>query len=453
MSAAIRLSPASADPSIGDLIAARPGLTMHAMDGLLLEDVPLAAIADALGTPCWVTSAGVLRQRYRLLRDALAAAGLGAHIHYAVKANDHLAILRLLAADGAGADVVSEGELRRARLAAIPAEAIVFSGVGKTERELRLALAEGIGAINVESAEELEMLSALATGTGLRARIALRVNPDVDAGTHPKITTGLAENKFGIAWADAAALYARAATLQGIEPVGIAVHIGSQIVTTAPYRAAFTRAAELVRALRGRELPVHQVDCGGGLGIAYRDEPELSPSAFAGAIRAALGGLGVRILVEPGRWLVGPAGLLLASVLLVKRAGASRFVVLDTAMNDLVRPAMYDAWHGIVPLSAVSALQPTTPAEVTGPICETGDTFARNRDLPPLAPGARVAILDAGAYGAVMSSTYNARPLAAQALVDGVRWAVIRERQPLEGLWQAEHMPDFLNQPHGATAI
>ncbi len=418
---------------------------MHAMDGLVLEDVPLAAIADAVGTPCWVTSAGTLRRRYRLLRDALAAAGLDARVHYAVKANDHLAILRLLSDAGAGADVVSEGELRRARLAGIAAERIVFSGVGKTEPELRLALREGIAQINVESAEELEMLAALAAATGLSARVALRVNPDVDAGTHPKITTGRAENKFGIAYADAAPLYARAAELPEIEPVGIAMHIGSQIAATAPFRAAFARAADLVRDLRSRGLPVRRVDCGGGLGIGYRDEPELSAAAYAGAIRATLGDLGVGIIVEPGRWLAGPAGVLLAAVVLVKRTGASRFVVLDAAMNDLVRPAMYDAWHGIVPLSAVDVLQPVSPAEVTGPVCETGDTFARNRGLPPLEPGARVAILDAGAYGAVMSSTYNARPLAAQVLVDGARWAVIRERQPLAALWRDEHVPAFLD--------
>jgi diaminopimelate decarboxylase len=423
---------------------------MHAMDGLLLEGVPLNAIADALGTPVWVYGAGTMRARYRALDAALREAGLSVGIHYAVKANDHLAVLRVFAAEGAGADVVSGGELRRARLAGIPAAGIVFSGVGKTAEEMRLALGEEIGQINVESAEELEMLSALAAGMGRTARVALRVNPDVDAGTHAKITTGRAENKFGIPYAEAAALYARAAALPGIRPVGLALHIGSQILSVAPYRAAFARAAALVAALREAGQTVELVDCGGGLGIGDDDAPGASPAALAGAIRAAFGGLGVRLAIEPGRWLVGPAGLLLASVVLVKQAAGRPFVVLDAAMNDLVRPAMYDAWHGIVPLSAADAVQPVAPADVVGPVCESGDTFARGRALPPLAPGARVAILDAGAYGAVMSSVYNARPLAAEAMVDGdaggggERWTVIRPRQPLEALWAGEVVPRWL---------
>ena len=420
---------------------------MHAMDGLVMDDVPLAGIADAVGTPCWAYSARAMRQRYAALRDALDAAGLDARIHYAVKANDRLAILRLFAREGAGADVVSEGEFARAREAGMAADRIVFSGVGKTARELGLAVEHGIAQINVESAEELDMLSAIAAAMGRRVPVALRVNPDVDAGTHPKIATGRAGDKFGIAYAEAAALYARAASLPGITPVGLAVHIGSQIVSAAPFRAAFERVAELVRSLRAQGLRVARVDCGGGIGIGYRNEPALTPEAFAGAIRATLGGLGVGIgvgiIVEPGRWLVGPAGVLVASVALVKAAGATRFVVLDAGMNELVRPAMYGAWHGIVPLSAVDALQPASPAEVTGPVCETADTFARARDLPPLAPGARVAILDAGAYGSVMSSTYNARPLAPEVLVDGARWGVIRERQPIAALWADERIPDF----------
>ena len=435
------------DPSIAELIAARPHLAMHAMDGLVMEDVALNGIADAVGTPCWVYSAGSIRSRYEALRRAFDRAGLDARIHYAVKANDHLAILRLLAGIGAGADVVSAGELSRARAAGIAPEHIVFSGVGKTEAELALALCEGIGLINVESAEELDMLARVAAALGRTARVALRVNPDVDAGTHPKIATGRAADKFGIAYADAAALYAHAATLPAIEPVGLAVHIGSQILATVPYRAAFARVAELVRALRAQGLAVHAVDCGGGLGIGYRGEPAPLPEAFAGVIRATLGGRGVRLIVEPGRWLVGPAGVLLASVVLVKQTPIEPIVVLDAAMNDLVRPAMYDAWHGIVPLSATAAVQPAFPAEVTGPVCESADIFARNRELPPLAPGARVAILDAGAYGAVMSSTYNARPLAAQVLVHGSRWAVIRDRQPLAALWAGETVPDFLDKP------
>jgi len=431
----------SPEPSIAELIAARPHLRMHVMDGLTVEDVTLARIADAAGTPTWVYSAGTLRSRYRALTGALRDAGLDAHVHYAVKANDHLAVLALLGREGAGADVVSEGELLRARAAGIPGSRIVYSGVGKTERELRLALEQDIGQINVESAEELRMLSAIAASMGRTARVAPRINPDVDAGTHEKISTGRAGDKFGIPWADAAALYAEAARLPGIEPVGLATHIGSQILDIAPYRAAFARIAELVRTLREQGHSVRIVDCGGGLGIPYRNQPTPGPELLAGAIKAAFHNLDVRVAVEPGRWLVGPAGLLLASVILQKQTAGTRFVVLDAAMNDLVRPAMYDAWHGIVPVSAIDAVAPVSPCDIVGPICETGDTFARDRLLPALKPGARVAILDAGAYGAVMSSPYNARARAAEVLVDGAAWTVIRPRQPLSGLWADEIIP------------
>jgi diaminopimelate decarboxylase len=361
-----------------------------------------------------------------------------------MKANDHLAVIRLFAAEGAGADVVSEGELRRARTAGIAPGHIVFSGVGKSERDLRLALAEDIGQINVESAEELDMLSALAAGMGRTARIALRVNPDVDAATHAKIATGRAGDKFGIPWADAAALYARAARLPGIAPVGLATHIGSQILSLAPFRAAYARIAALVTDLRAAGQTVATVDCGGGLGIPYRNEPAPGPDGLAGALRAAFHNLDVRLKLEPGRWLVAPAGVLLATVVLTKQTQGTRFVVLDAAMNDLVRPAMYDAWHGVVPLAAADAAGPVAPADIVGPVCETGDTFARNRLLPMLQRNARVAILDAGAYGSVMSSTYNARPLAAEVMVDGDRWSVIRDRQTHEALWQGERVPDFL---------
>jgi diaminopimelate decarboxylase len=432
------------DPTAAELIAARPHLSMHAMDGLVMDDVPLHAIADAVGTPVWAYSASTMRRRYRTLAGALRDAGLDAHIHYAMKANDRLAVLRLFAAEGAGADVVSEGELRRALEAGIPAEHIVFSGVGKSERELRLALSENIAQINVESAEELELLSALADNMGRTARIALRVNPDVDAGTHEKITTGRAQNKFGVPYTDAMALYRRACTLPGIEPVGLAAHIGSQILDLAPFRATYERLADLVRTLRAEGLPVSVVDCGGGLGIPYRGEPAPLPAAQAAAIRAALHNLDVRIVLEPGRWLVGSAGVLLASVLLGKQTSEARFVVIDAAMNDLVRPAMYDAWHGIVPVAATDAVAPLSPADIVGPVCESGDTFARNRMLPPLAIGARVAILDAGAYGSVMSSSYNARPVAAEVLVDGNNWSVIREREGHADLWRGERVPHWL---------
>jgi diaminopimelate decarboxylase len=429
------------DPTIAELLAARPHLRMHAMDGLLVEDVPLNRIADVAGTPTWVYSANTLRGRYRALSAALRDAGLDAHIHYAVKANDHLAILALLGREGAGADVVSEGELLRARAAGVPADRIVFSGVGKTERELRLALAEDIGQINVESAEELRLLAAIAASTGRTARVALRINPDVDAHTHEKISTGRAGDKFGVPWSDAAALYAEASGLPRIEPVGLAVHIGSQIMDLAPWRAAFARLAELVRALRGQGHVVRIIDCGGGLGVPYRNEPGPRLEALAGAIRATFQQLDVRIAVEPGRWLVATAGVLLCSVILQKQTGGPRFLVLDAAMNDLVRPAMYGAWHGIVPVSAAAGAAPVSACDVVGPVCESGDTFARARALPSLASGQRVAILDAGAYGAVMSSPYNARPRAAEVLVDGSVWTTIRPRQTHAALWADEAIP------------
>ncbi len=451
--AAPLLAPSGADtsdPSFEDLIAARPALRMDARDGLLMEEVPLARIAREAGTPAWVYSAGTLRRRFRLLRDALQGAGLAASIHYAAKANSSQAVLRVLAAEGAGADIVSAGELRATLAAGIPAAATVFSGVGKQAHEIAFALAEGIFQLNAESAEEIEMISAIASGMGLEAPVSLRVNPDVDAGTHAKITTGRAENKFGIAFDDAPELYARMAALPGIRPVGIATHIGSQITGgVSAYRAAYARLAGMVRGLQARGLPVRRVDCGGGLGIPYRDEVPAPPEALAGAIKATLGELGLPVMLEPGRWIVGPAGVLLASVILQKQAalghkGGRRFVVLDAAMNDLARPSLYEAWHGIIPLSPIAAKAELLPADVVGPVCESGDTFARERPLPMLDPGDLVAFLDAGAYGAVMSSTYNARPLAAEVLVDGNRHAVIRPRQTPEDLLAHQRIPDWL---------
>jgi diaminopimelate decarboxylase len=415
---------------------------MHARDGLMLEGVALGAIAARAGTPCWVYGAGTLRARYAALHAALAPTG--AHIHYAVKANDHLAILAVLAQAGAGADVVSGGELARALRAGIPPARIVFSGVGKTGAELAEALAAGIAQINVESAAELEMIAAAARAAGVVAPVALRINPDVDAGTHDKIATGRAGDKFGIPIAEALPLYRRAATDPALRPVGIALHIGSQIGAAGPFRAAFARAAALVLALRAEGLAVARVDCGGGLGIRYRDEPAASPDAFAAVLAATLAPLGVELMVEPGRWLVGPAGVLLASVVLVKHSSPHRFIVLDAAMNDLARPAMYDAWHGIVPLSPLLLHAALTPADLVGPICESSDVFARSRPFPPIAANETVAILDAGAYGAAMSSTYNARQLAPQVLVDGARWDIIRPRQERAALWQDETLPAHL---------
>jgi diaminopimelate decarboxylase len=434
---------APSEPEIADLLAARPAFSMRAQDGLCFEDVPLNAIADAYGTPVWVYGAGTIRARYAALQAAFQNAGIAPHIHYAVKANDHLAILSLLRKAGAGADVVSLGELARARKAGIAAADMVFSGVGKTRADLTAALQAGIGQINVESAAELAMLSGIATGLGVTARIVLRMNPDVDAGTHAKITTGLAENKFGIAAADIVSLYAHAAALPGVDPQGIALHIGSQILSPAPYAAAYAKAAAMVRALRAAGQTVSVLDLGGGLGIGYRDEPGISLSAFAEVVRREAGDLGVQLLLEPGRYLVGPAGLLLASVVLQKQAGEKRFLVLDAAMNDLLRPALYDSYHAMLPVSPVDFLQPASPADVVGPVCETGDIFAAGRSLPELGEGGRLALLDAGAYGAVMSSPYNARPRAAAVLLDRGRFHLITPRQQLEDLWADEMLPDL----------
>ncbi|GAA3666726.1 MULTISPECIES: diaminopimelate decarboxylase [Acetobacter] len=430
-----------ADPSLAELLATHPHLSTDPLCGLMFEGVPLNAIADAVGTPCWVLGAGTLRQRLARMHTAMADAGLDVSIHYAVKANDHLSVLSLIGQEGYGADIVSGGELARTQKAGIAAQRVVFSGVGKSDAELDYAIGLGIGQINVESAEELAIISAIATRLGKQATITLRINPDVDAKTHAKITTGLAANKFGIPFDNAAALYAHAFTLPGIKPVGFATHIGSQILSTAPYHAAYARVAELVRTVRASGLSVEAVDCGGGLGISYRNEVEGQPEALAGAIRAELGGLGLRLSIEPGRWPIGPAGVLLSSVILRKEEGLpSPFLVLDAAMNDMVRPSMYDAWHGLVPLAPQAFSQPVAPTHVVGPVCESGDTFARDRLLPPLGRASRIAILDTGAYGAVMSSTYNSRPLAAQVLVENGQWTVIRRRQTLEELWQDEAM-------------
>jgi diaminopimelate decarboxylase len=438
------------DPTGAELIAARPFLSRTALDGLTLEGVPLAAIAEALGTPTYVYSAATIRARYAALSGALADAlspiGLSAHIHYAVKANDHLAVLSLLGGLGAGADVVSEGELARALAAGIPAGRIVFSGVGKTATELAAALAAGIGQVNVESEEELAELSAIAGRLGRAAPVALRVNPDIDAGTHAKITTGLAQNKFGIPASAIPALYAAAARLPGIAVQGLALHIGSQVLSLAPFRESFSLVAGLAREIRAAGLPLARVDCGGGLGVAYRNEPAPTPEglagALAGAFRGPMGGSNVELLLEPGRWLLAPAGLLLATVVRVKPGPERPFIVLDTGMNDLIRPALYDSWHGIIPLAPDPA-EPA-PADIVGPICESADTFATARAMPPLAPGDRVAILDAGAYGRVMGSAYNARPRAAEAMVAGERWALIRPRPPLASLWADELVPSWL---------
>jgi diaminopimelate decarboxylase len=433
----------AAPPGFRALLAARPHLAITAV-GLAVEAVPIARIAVAHGTPTWVYSASAIHSRFRALVVALADAGLDARIHYALKANDSLAVVTLLARQGAGADVVSDGERRIARQAGIAPRDIVFSGVGKTEAELRAALADGVGQINVESAEELAMLSAIARAMGVTAKIALRVNPDVDAGTHAKITTGLAENKFGIPSSDALALYSHAATLPGIEPVGLAMHIGSQITSLSPFRSAYALLAALAREVLAAGLPLSLLDVGGGLGIAYAGEAVPTANDYAAVLKETLGGLGLKLVLEPGRWIVGPAGLLVARVVLQKQGEQRRFVILDAAMNDLIRPSLYDAWHGILPVTPARWRAALSPADVVGPVCESGDTFATARPLPDLAPGEIVAILDVGAYGAVMSSTYNARPLAAAVMVSGTADAVIRPRQSFEAMRAGEALPPWL---------
>jgi diaminopimelate decarboxylase len=441
--------PPTPDPTPAALIAARPALTMHARSGLLLDGVPLGPIAAQIGTPAWVAGADTLRARARALTEALAQAlpAPAAAIHYAVKANDHLAILAVIAAEGLGADVVSDGELARALAAGIPPARIVFSGVGKTQAELTQALAANIAQINVESAEELDMLSALARTLGRRAPLVLRINPDIDAATHDKITTGRAGDKFGIDAREAIALYRQAAADPALNPLGLALHIGSQIGTLAPYRAAWQKLAALVQTLRAENLPVERLDCGGGLAITYRDEPAASPAAIAGLLATTLGPLGLPLIIEPGRWLIGPAGLLLARVIRVRRTAGRPIVILDAAMNDLLRPALYDAWHGIVPLAPNRLHAPLTAADVAGPVCESSDIFARARALPALEPDDIVAILDAGAYGAVMSSPYNARPAAPQVLIDRGSWHLIRPRPTQQDLWRDECIPPHLTNP------
>ena len=430
--------------SPAESIAGREALQASPLDGLLFEGVPLTQIARAHGTPTWVYGAGTLRTRFRRLRAAMP----GVAIHYAVKALDHLAILAILAEEGAGADVVSAGELIRARRAGIPPDRIIFSGVGKTAPDLALALDHDIAQINVESAEELHLLSAIAAARGTRARVALRINPDVDAGTHAKISTGRAGDKFGIPIAQAASLYAEAAALPGITAQGLAVHIGSQINRTAPFTAAYTRLADLVRQLRQTGHRVATLDCGGGLAIPYNGEPQARPEAWAAAIQSAFGGLDLHLAIAPGRWLVGPAGILLASVIRTRRHGQARpIVVLDAAMNDLARPALYDSWHAILPVAPGHLTADAEPTDIVGPVCESSDILARARPLAPLPDNAFVAILDAGAYGAVMSSTYNARPQAAQVLVDAragqpAGFTLIRPRQTIETLWRDEILPE-----------
>jgi diaminopimelate decarboxylase len=415
---------------------------------LYAEDVPIARVAETLGTPFYLYSAGDMAARYR--RFAAAFAPDTPLICYAVKANSNQAVLRLFAGLGAGADVVSEGELRRALAAGIPAQRIVFSGVGKTAGELAAALDADIHQINVESVPELRQLSRLAAERSQTARIAIRVNPDIDARSLSDISTGRKEDKFGIAYRDVIGAYRLADELPGIEPVGLAVHIGSQIVHLDPPRAAFARIAELIVALRAAGLSVRQVDLGGGLTIPYRDgEKPVAPADYAATVRGIFGPLDVALAFEPGRFMVAAGGILVSSVVYIKE-GERRIIVVDAAMNDLVRPAMYKAEHGILPIREPAAGAKLTPADVVGPVCETTDTFTRDRALPPLAAGDLVAFMTAGAYGAVMSSTYNTRLLVPEAMVAGDRFAVIRARSTYDDILKLDMIPDWLVSATGS---
>ena len=412
------------------------------------EQRSLTDLAASVGTPFYCYSTAAIEQSYGEFETALG--GLDATICFAMKANSNLAVIKTLARLGAGADVVSGGELHRALAADVPPEKIVFSGVGKSAPELVDALEQGVDQINVESEPELALLSQLAAAHNITAKVALRVNPDVDAGTHAKITTGTKTNKFGIDIDDAPRLYAAAADMPGIQPVGAAVHIGSQLTRLPPFRAAFTRVAEFVALLRRQGREISRLDLGGGLGITYRDEQPPSIKDYAAIVRETVGDLGCALTFEPGRRLVGNAGILVSRVLFVKQNAGRRFIILDAAMNDLGRPAMYDAWHDILPVREPSTDSPHMLADVVGPICESTDTFATERSLPPLAAGDLVVFTGAGAYGAVMSSTYNSRPLVPEVMVHGQAHAVIRPRQTLAAMMAQECMPDWLENP--ATA-
>ncbi|MCW5747526.1 MAG: diaminopimelate decarboxylase [Alphaproteobacteria bacterium] len=412
---------------------------------LLAEDVPLARIAREVGTPAYVYSLAALRANYRAFADAMR--GLDADLHYAVKANSNLAVIRAFAALGAGADIVSIGEMRRALAAGVAPADIVFSGVGKKTSELREALQAGVRQINVESRAELDMLDAAAGDLDRTAEIAIRVNPDVDAKTHAKITTGRKENKFGIDIDLARAAYAHAGAKPNLRVVGVAMHIGSQIMSLDPYRESLRKLRSLIGDLRADGHRIERLDLGGGYGIVYRRESNEQPfavAAYVDMVRQETAGLGCRLSFEPGRSLVGNAGVLLGEVILVKPGSARTFVVVDAAMNDLLRPTLYEAWHDIVPVRQTAAGASTTITDIVGPICESGDYLAQNRAMPPLASGDVIAVKTAGAYGAVMASTYNSRPLAPEVLVDGARYDVIRRRQTVDDLLAMDRVPSWL---------
>ena len=417
----------------------------HHVNGVLhAEDVDLARLAGQIGTPFYCYSSATLERHYRVFKDSMR--GLDTLVCYAIKANSNQAVIKTLGDLGAGMDVVSEGELRRALAAGVAADRIIFAGVGKTRAEMAFALNAGILAFNVESEPELLALSAVASGLGKAAHIAIRVNPDVDARTHAKISTGKSGDKFGIPYVDAPALYARAAKLPGIVVSGIHMHIGSQITDLAPFREAFTLLRELALTLRGKGHGLTHLDLGGGLGVPYEagNERPPHPDEYAKIVRETVGDLGLKLVFEPGRLIVGNAGILVSRVLYVKKGPEKTFVICDGAMNDLIRPTLYDAHHDIVPVQASKAAAAPMLVDVVGPVCESGDFLAQDRLLPPLAEGDLIAIMTAGAYGAVQAGTYNTRPLVPEVLVKGREWAVVRPRQTYEELIGLDRMAPWL---------
>ena len=416
------------------------------LDGqLCAEGAPLAEIAAAVGTPAYVYASAGMRVRVR--RFFAAFAGQPALLCYALKANSNLAVIRTLAAEGAGAEVVSGGELQRALAAGVPPRRIVFSGVGKSRDEMILALDAEIAQFNVESVPELIVLGEVAAARRRRAPVALRINPDVAADTHDKISTGRRQDKFGIAYDQALEVYDLASRLAGIETVGLHLHIGSQILSLAPFEAAYRRGIGLVDALRRAGLDIRRLDLGGGLGVRYQAEPELDLEGYAALIRTLTAGLELELVFEPGRWLVAESGVLLAKVLYVKPGAERPCIVLDAGMNNLLRPALYDAYHAVLPVALPPTGAALQPADLAGPICESADVFARRRDLPPLSAEDLVVLTGVGAYGAVMASDYNSRPVAAEVLVDGPRYAVVKPRIEPAARFADERLPPWLASP------
>ncbi len=407
------------------------------------EAVNLVDLAGSVGTPFYCYSTATIERHYQVFANAFA--DVSALVCYAMKANSNQAVIKTLARLGAGADVVSEGELKRARAAGIPPHRIIFSGIGKTARELALAVDEGILCVNVESEPELELLSSIAQQKGRTAHVSLRVNPDIDARTHVKIATGKAENKFGIPISRAREVYARAAKLPGLQATGVDMHIGSQITDLAPFDDAFALLSEFVRTLRGDGHTISHVDLGGGLGIRYREdnEPPPDPDAYAAMVKRATRDLGCTLIFEPGRLIVGNAGILVTRVLYLKRGETKSFVIVDAAMNDLIRPTLYEAHHEIRPLREADSLARRIVADVVGPVCESGDFLALDRDLPEPRPGDLLAIMSAGAYGAVQAGTYNTRPLVPEVLVREGEWALVRPRLEAEELIRLDRLPPW----------